>query len=417
MNSENMKMTEAAAAQAADRRIVLLSAWLRAVATGLVGVLLGVHLAKTGLSATQIGGVVGAGLAGAAIAGALTSWRGDRLGRRRVLAVLALLAVLGCAVVASAVRPWILGAAAFLGMLNGMGRERGASGILDQAILPATAEGHRRTLAFAHYNFLQEAGGAVGAALAGLPWLFQRMSGAKEITAMRMAWAFPILLSGGAAMLCLRLSPHAEARPAEPKRPLTASGKSLIQRISPLFFVDAFADGLLPSTLLAYFLYRRFGISEGSLALLFFAGRVANASSYYGAAWLSKRIGLVNTMVFTHIPSSLFLVGIAMAPSFPVVAALFLLRESLVEMDVPTRQSYLMAVVSPEERTTVAGTTQLIRMAGWAVAPALAGLLMNHTSLAMPLFLGAGLKIIYDGLLFISFRRTRPPEEAGFLHA
>lgn len=400
-----------------DRHLILLSAGVRATATGVVGVLLGVHLAKVGLDATQIGAVVGAGLGGAAIAGGLTSWWGDRLGRRRVLVVLAFFAAVGCGAVAFAVHPWVLGAAAFLGMLNGMGRERGAAGILDQAILPTTAEGHGRTLAFAHYHFLQQAGGALGAFLAALPWLLQRLSGAGEIAAMRITWAVPVLLSGGAALFCMRLSPHAEAQTSMARPPLTVAGKALIQRVSALFFVDAFADGLLPSTLLAYFLYRRFGMTEGSLALLFVAGRMANALSNYGAAWLAKRIGLVNTMVFTHIPSSLFLIGMAMAPSFPVVVGLFLLRESLVEMDVPTRQSYLMAIVSPEERTRVAGTTELVRMAGWAVAPALAGLLMNHTTLATPLFIGAGLKILYDGLLFVSFRRVRPPEETGLQHA
>lgn len=403
--------------EAADRRLVLASAWLRTMATGLVGVLLGVHLAKSGLDAAQIGAVVGAGLAGAAVAGGLTSWWGDRLGRRRMLVILALLAALGCGVVAFAGHPWILGAAAFLGMLNGMGREGGASGILDQAILPMAAEGHGRTLAFAHYNFLKEAGAALGVALAGLPWVLQRMSGIREVHALRITWGIPILFTSGAALLCLRLSPQVEAASSRTRPPLSAAGKALVQRVAPLFFVDAFADGLLPSTLLAYFLYRRFGVSEGSLALLFFAGRVANALSNYGAAWLSRRVGLVNTMVFTHLPSSLLLLGMAIAPGFPVAAILFLARESLVEMDVPTRQSYLMAIVSPGECTAVAGATQMVRMAGWAVAPALAGLLMNRTSLATPLLIGAGLKILYDGLLFVSFRRVRPPEEVGFQHA
>ncbi len=147
-------------------------------------------------------------------------------------------------------------------------------------------------------------------------------------------------------------------------------------------------------------------------ASLFFAARIANALSHFAAAWLARRIGLVNTMVFTHIPSSFLLLTVPFMPTFPVAAALFLLRESLVEMDVPTRQSYVMAVVRPEERTFASGITHLVRMAGWAVAPAIAGLLMTGTSLAAPLVVGATLKILYDIALWRAFRRLRPPEES-----
>jgi len=146
---------------------------------------------------------------------------------------------------------------------------------------------------------------------------------------------------------------------------------------------------------------------------LFFGARIANAISHLGAAWLAKRIGLVNTMVFTHIPSSLLLVTVAFAPSFPVAAALFLLREGLVEMDVPTRQSYVMAVVKPEERTRASGITAIVRLGAWAAAPTVAGFLMQGLSLMTPLVVGAVMKITYDVLLWWNFRRLKPPEERG----
>lgn len=402
----------------ADRRWVLLPAGLRATATGLVGVLMGVYLARLGLDAAQIGGLVASGLAGAAAAGLLTSRWGDRLGRRRMLAGLSLLGAVGCAAMAFATRPWALGLAAFLGMLNGMGREQGAALILDQAILPAIAGGRRQTtLAFAHYHFLLDAGGALGAAVLSLPWLMQKTTEAGPLASLRLTWAVPAVLMGGAALLSLRLSSGAEVGRAPCVASAGGGGRRLLQRAAGLFFMDAFADGLLTSSLLAYFLYLRFGISEGSLALLFSAGRVANACSHYGAAWLARRIGLVNTMVFTHLPSSLALVGLALAPTFPFAALLFLLRESLGEMDEPTRKSFLMAVVPPAERTTVAGTTHLVRMAGWALAPALAGLLIRGHSLSAPLFVAAGLKVLFDGFLFLAFRGTVPPEERGGSHA
>jgi predicted MFS family arabinose efflux permease len=144
---------------------------------------------------------------------------------------------------------------------------------------------------------------------------------------------------------------------------------------------------------------------------LVFASRSAHALSHRGAAWLSRRIGLVNTMVFTHIPSSVLLVTVPFAPGFAVASALFVLREGLVEMDVPTRQSYTMAVVRPEERTFAAGVTNLVRIAAWAVAPSLAGLFMQGLSLATPLFIGASLKVTYDMLLWAALRRVKPPEE------
>ena len=162
---------------------------------------------------------------------------------------------------------------------------------------------------------------------------------------------------------------------------------------------------------LTLFFYQRFGVGEGVLGPLFFGARVLNAVSHLGAAWMARRIGLVNTMVFTHIPSSLLMVTVAFAPSFTIAALLFLLREGLVEMDVPTRQSYVMAVVRPDERTLASGVTHLVRVGAWAVAPGLAGWFMGGVSLVTPLIIGSGMKIVYDVLLYAAFVRVRPPEE------
>jgi predicted MFS family arabinose efflux permease len=182
-------------------------------------------------------------------------------------------------------------------------------------------------------------------------------------------------------------------------------------RIGPLFLLDGIGGGLLVTTLLSYFFFERFGAGAAEVSLLFFAARLANVGSHFAAAWLARRIGLVNTMVFTHIPSSLLLLLVAVAPSFEVAAALFLLRECLVEMDVPTRQSYVMGVVASDERTTVSGVVNLVRLAAWGAGAGVAGLVMQRVALATPLVLGATLKIVYDLLLYAAFRRERPPEE------
>jgi MFS family permease len=370
-------------------------------------VLVGIYLVTRGFEPAAVGLVVAAGLAGAACAALLVTVAGDRLGRRRVLVGVALLGAAGGAGLALAADLPAALAAAFAGMVNGMGRDRGASLILDQAILPSTAGAADRTGAFAWYNVVQDAGHALGGLAAGLPVLLRAATGAGPLASLQLALAAASVLLLATALLYHHLSPAAEA-PAGPRPGLSPGSRRVLARISALFALDSLGGGFLTAALLSWFFFERFGASELAVGALFFGARVANAASHLGAAWLARRIGLVNTMVFTHIPSSLLLVTVAWAPSFPVAAALFLLREGLVEMDVPTRQSYVMAVVRPEERTFAGGVTHLVRVGAWAVAPAFAGLLVAGTSLGVPLVVGAGLKILYDVLLWLAFRRAEP---------
>jgi MFS family permease len=398
-----------------DLRLVYVAAFLRAVALGMMGVLLGIYLAKLTLSPAQIGYVIASGLAGGTLAALFVTLGGDRLGRRAWLVGLALLGGLGGILVALGSSAVAVGVAAFLGMVNGMGRDRGAALIVDQSILPATVPDHDRTRAFAWYNVLQDAGGAIGSLLAGVPTLLHDVGDVGEATSFRLAVGLYALLTAIPALAYIRLSPAVEApRPSgSAARPLSPGTRRVLWRIGPLFALDSLGGGFLTTALLSFFFYRRFGVGAEVVGALFFVARLANALSHLGAAWLARRIGLVNTMVFTHIPSSLLLVTVPFAPSFPVAAALFVLREGLVEMDVPTRQSYTMAVVRSEERTFAAGVTNLVRIAAWAVAPSFAGLFMQGLSLATPLFIGAGLKVSYDVLLWTALRRVRPPEEVA----
>ncbi len=233
------------------------------------------------------------------------------------------------------------------------------------------------------------------------------------MTALRLVLSLPAGLAIAALLLYRSLSSAVDvtAGSAAETRRLSPASRRIVTRISALFALDSVGGGFVATAIVAFFLYERFGVSEAALGLLFFAARLANALSHLGAAWLAQRIGLVNTMVFTHIPSSLLLITIPWAPSFAVAAALFLLREALVEMDVPTRQSYVMAVVQPAERTAVSALTHVVRLSGWAIAPALAGVAMQAAPFATPLVVGAALKLTYDGLLYSWFRRLRPPEE------
>ena len=395
----------------ADRSILYAAAFLRALATGMVGVLIAIYLASRGFDSAAIGLVVTAGLAGAALGALLVTSFADLVGRRRALVALGLFAATGGVLVTAVDGLLAISAAAFVGMLNGMGRDRGAALIIDQAILPATATDAERTRIFAWYNVLQDAGHALGGLAAGLPVLLRGLATIDEAQSLHVTMLSYAGLHLATALAYSRLSPACEAPADVARTRLSPQSRRILVRISALFALDSVAGGFLTAALLSFFFFERFGVSEGVIGVLFFGARVANAASHFGAAWLARRIGLVNTMVFTHIPSSLLLATVAIAPSFPVAAVLFLLREGLVEMDVPTRQSYVMAVVRPEERTIASGVTHLVRLAAWSVAPAFAGLLMQGTSLAMPLVVGAALKIAYDLLLYAAFRREKPPEE------
>lgn len=420
-----------------ERRVFYVTAFLRALTTSLVGVLMGVYLARQGISGATLGTIVSSGLIGATLAAVVATFLGDRIGRRLFLIALAGLSVLGTVAFALGSSPWALGAAAFVGMLNGMGKDRGAALILEQAALPATTTSGGRTQVIAWYTMLQDLGHAAGALLAGLPTLLE------ATTRLRGADPHRITLLGCSALgliaiiLYARLGAKAEPSTSSPvstaphqKVPphrltarsrgiltkdgahrLTARSRGILIRISGLFAIDSLAGGFLTTALLSYFFFERFGASEGVIGFLFFGARLMNAASHLGAAWLAKRIGLVNTMVFTHIPSSLLLLTVAFAPTFGIAAVLFLLREGLVEMDVPTRQSYVLAVVEPAERTFASGITNLVRLGAWAVAPAFAGALMTRDSIYLPLVIGAGMKITYDLLLWRAFRGIPPPEE------
>ena len=393
-----------------DRAVLFATAFTRALGVGMIGVLVGLHLAALGLDPATIGVVVACGLAGGAMASLLVTLAGDRLGRRRTLVLLALATAGGGLALALLRSPLTLAIAAFLGMVNGMGRDRGAALVVEQAVLPATTDDAGRTRAFAWYSLLQDVGHALGSLAAGLPAVLTATTALDANAALRASVLAYAALALATAVVYPRLSPAVESASATRVR-VSPATRGVLAKLSALFALDALGGGFLTTALLSYWFATRFGVGAATIGGLFFLARIANALSHLGAAWLARRIGLVNTMVFTHVPSSLLLITVAIAPTFPVAAILFVLREGLVEMDVPTRQSYVMAVVRPEERTVASGVTSLVRMGLWAVAPSFAGLFMSGGSYAAPLVAGAVMKITYDLLLWRAFRGVRPPEE------
>jgi len=395
--------------------LIYVAAWMRSFGIGLLGVVLGVFLYREGFSSTAIGLVIAAGLAGSAIGTVFITFKADRLGRRRTLFVLSLLTAGGALPLIFRFGLPAMIVVAFIGMLNGMGSDRSPAFALEQATIPGLVPDAKRTWALAWYSVVLDASGAVGALAAGIPIVAQRWWGVDLGHSYRLLFIGYAGVSVLTALLYLLLSPEVEVRkagiPLQPRSAISPETKSTVRRLSALFSIDAFGGGFLTDALVSYWFFRRFGIAESRLALLFFTVHVLNALSHLGAAWLAKRIGLIKTMVFTHLPSSVFLIAAAFMPSPRWAILLFLLRESLVEMDVPTRQSYVAAVVKPEERTFAAGVTNLVRNGAWAAASAVAGVFMQQVAFAAPLLLGGGLKIIYDGLLWRAFRHLVPPEE------
>ena len=394
-----------------DRRLIFASAGLRASAAALSGLILALHLAFLGLNPWLIGLAVSLGLAGCAAGTCLVTVAADRLGRRTTLILLAALMVIGGVAFASATHPPILMMSAFLGMVNGMGRDRGAGVTVEQAMLPQTTTASGRTGVFAWYNLTVDAGHAVGSLIGGLPAWLRTQHGVAPLASYQWTWALYAVLCACAGLLALGLSSAVESKAAAPVRRLSPASRPIVAKFAALSGLDSLGGGFLTTALLGYWFFKRFGVDEALLGPLFCVVRILNGFSHLGAAWLAKRFGLVNTMVFTHLPSSLLLMTVPFAPNLPVAVALFLIRESLVEMDVPTRQSYIVAVVGEAERTRASGITNLTRSVAWAAAPLIAGSLMRTVSLSAPLVLGPGLKIVYDLLLYRAFRHLKPPEE------
>lgn len=393
------------------RRILYAAAFLRALAIGMMAVLIGLYCAKLGFTAVQIGAVLSAALWGAALATLATMLAGTRLAERSLLVALCALPVLGCALLLAADAFPVIVAAAFVGMFNVNGRDRGAIPILEQAMFPATTTDSDRTRVFAWYNVLLDGGYAAGGLLAGLPTLLEAAAGMAPLAAMKATLAIFCALYLASAILYSRLPPRVGDSAPAGLRDLSPESRPIVAKISGLFFIDAFAGGFIGSAIFAYWFSERFGATAATVAVLFSAGRLLSAASHFVAAWLARRIGLINTMVYTHVPSSLLLFTIVATDDFAWAAFFFLLRESLNEMDVPTRQSYVMAVVKPAERLAASGATNLVRSVGWAAAPMFAGALMQSAGLGVPLVIAGAAKISYDFLLWREFRRVKPPEE------
>jgi MFS family permease len=395
-----------------DGRRLLACRALRTFGYGYLAVALGLYLQQLGLSAFQVGVVLTAAVAGSTLMNVLWSLAADRFGRRRTVATMAVLMMAGGLVFAFADQLWLLIVGAFTGTISASSAEVGPFITVEQAILPQTAPAERRTWLFSIYDTLGNLAGAAGALFTGAVALFARMglTGASSYRPLFVIYAGIGLCN---LLLFLGLSPGVEAARVEGARKFVGLHRSTgtVAKLSALFGLDAFAGGLVLQAIVAYWFHVRWGLSPAGLGLLFFWVGVLSGLSLLTAGWLGERFGLLNTMVFTHLPSNVLLILVPLAPTAWLAVLLFLARMSVSQMDVPTRKSYTMAVVEPDERTATAGITNVARTAAGAVSPSLSGAAVGLGALGLPFLVAGALKIAYDGLIYLAFRDVHPPEE------
>lgn len=415
-----MIVTPGEQGQRVNTRLILVMRGLRSLAYGLLAVLLGVALTDEGFSPVAIGILITVSLIGDMVGTYVIGLVADTWGRRRVLALLSLLMAGTGIVFGLTSRYPLLLIAAFFGTLGTSASETAPFLPIDQAMIAQVTLPERRTALFARYNLVASLSVAVGALAAGAPDLLARV-GLSQALGIRLMFGAYTLLALVVAGLSLRLSSDVEVprqSPLQPQRiwqrlvPQFGHSRGIVWRLTALFSVDALAGGMVVQSLMVLFFHLRFGVSLTTLSALFFGANLLSALSFLAAVPLAKRFGLLNTMVFTHLPSNVLLILVAFAPTFPFAAALLLLRQALSQMDVPTRQAYTMALVAPEERTSAASVTSLARSIGSSTSPVFSGLLLQGPLIiiGLPFILAGTLKAAYDLTLWSVFRRVRLAE-------
>ena len=393
-----------------DGRLLFASCGVRSFAYGFLSVILGLYLDAIGLNATAIGWVFTAALAGGAVMTILITAIADSFGRKFLLIVGALLMALAGWVFAVSDNPIWLTIAAIFGTISPSGKEVGPFLALEQAILPQTTSDQNRTAVFAAYNLVGSFAGALGALAVGLPSLF-------SLTAIGgyrfLIWGY-VALALLLALLFGLLSSKVEAKKkleSTTDKVGLRKSRGIVAKLAGLFALDAFAGAFIVQSIVAYWFFLRYQTDLSALGGIFFGTNILAALSFLAAPAIARRFGLLNTMVFTHLPSNFLIVLVPLMPNVELAVTVLLLRYLLSQMDVPTRQSYSMAIVEPDERAASAGVLSVARNAGAAVAPLFTGAILAAPALGLPFLLAGGLKIIYDLWIFTVFRHVKPPEE------
>src|SRR5215211_3584896 len=393
-----------------DAGVLLKARGVRSFGDGFVSVLLPLHLTTLGFNGVQIGAVATATLLGSAALTLLVGLVAYRLGRQLLLLRASLLMIatgLGFAVVHDF---WPLLVVACVGTLNPSSGDVSVFLPTEQALLPQTVSDRQRTALFARYSLVGSLVAAAGALTSGLPELVAHETGLSLTTTLDGMFILYALLGVVAFLLYRGLSPAIEPDVKAAAAPLTTS-RGIVIKLAALFSLDSFGSGLVVQSLLALWLFQRFEVSVATAGVIFFWTGVLSAFSALAAVRIASRIGLLNTAVFTHLPANLFLVLTPFMPNVELAVVCLLIRSALSQMDVPTRNSYVMAVVSPAERPAAASVTAVPRSLAAALSPLFSGYLLGLTTFGWPLVIGGVLKGVYDVGLWRMFRAVRPPEE------
>jgi len=394
-----------------DGKLLLAVRPLQSFASSFVSVFLAVYLSIVGLPLWQIGLVLTGGLLCSALLNLVVGFLADRLGRRLMLVLFGLLAAASGAVFASVSNPVVLVPVAIISTLGYRGGF-GPANMLERVIMAQSCPAGRRTRAYAIRSTLSSLATSAGSLFTGVVVLLQIWFSLSDAASYRAMFGVYAVLNLGAAVLYSMLSPKAEVEQAAEKMPpLSPETKRNVLRLSLLFSVDSFGGGLLTSSLVSYWFFVRFGLGVDVIGVIFSVSSLLAAASFMMAARVSERIGLINTMVYSHLPANLMTMTIPYMPTLAASTTVYLSRALLSQMDVPTRQSYVMAIVEPEERSRVAGLINLPRSLTLAISPSLAGFIMQFMGLSLPFLIAGGLKAMYDLALYFTFRNVKPPEE------
>ncbi len=395
-----------------DGRILFATRLVRLFAYGFLSVVLALYLTQVGLDTTQIGVLLTFTLIGDAGISLWITTSADRIGRQRMLILGALLMLFAGVVFAITQNFVLLVIAAIIGVVSPSGNEIGPFLSIEQAALTQIVPNTERTRVFAWYNLVGSFATATGALIGGALAQALQAAGSTPLESYRAIVLGYAALGIVLALMFSRLSPQMETTRQVVS---TAIGlhrsRGIVLRLSALFALDAFAGGFIVQSLIAYWFQVRFGVEPAVLGGIFFGANILAGISALSAARIAALIGLINTMVVTHIPSNVLLILVPLMPNLPLAIIVLFARFSISQMDVPTRQSYTMAVVDPDERSAASGVTTIARSLGAAVAPSLAGILLGGPLLSAPFFIAGGLKIVYDLALYRSFRAMKAPEE------
>ena len=394
-----------------ETRILFLGRGLRAFGDGFVSLLLPVYITALGFDAFAVGAIAASTLLGSAALTIFVGLAAHRVGRRWLLVAASLLMIATGIGFLLERDFWPLIAIAFIGTLNPSPGDVSVFYPLEQALLAESVPAPSRTTTFAIYSLIGSLVAALGALAAGFPDLLRQLFALDLVMALQTMFALYTILGLLTYFLYRQLPQHLDRRDATTTSALGPS-RGIVFTLAALFSLDSFGGGLIVQSLLALWLFNRFGLSLETAGAIFFWSGLFTAVSFLAAARLSRRIGLVNTMVFTHLPSNLCTIALPFAPSLPVAVALLLVRAALSQMDVPTRSSYVMAVVTPPERAAAASITALPRSLAASLAPLLAGWGFALSPFGWPLVAAGGMKAVYDLLLLALFRAHKPPEEA-----